>query len=129
VRNRRWHNYSDVKVDSKWEEKLRTGVLKEQIYHPARVPYTVEHTYEPDWRVGNILIEAKGRFRESSEAAKYKWIRKALVDEELVFLFMKPNTPMPHAKKRKDGTKQTHAEWAERNGFRWFTEETIRDIL
>ena len=26
---------------------------------------------------------------------------------------------MPQAKKRKDGTKRTHAEWAEKNNFKW----------
>ena len=32
---------------------------------------------------------------------------------------------MPQAKKRKDGTKRSHKEWAEANDFRWFSEETI----
>jgi len=33
--------------------------------------------------------------------------------------------PMPGAGKRKDGTKLTHKEWAELNGFRWFTLNTL----
>jgi len=32
---------------------------------------------------------------------------------------------MPGAKVRQDKTKRTHAEWAETNGFRWFSEETL----
>ena len=32
---------------------------------------------------------------------------------------------MPNAKRRKDGTKRSHAEWANTNGFRWFSEESI----
>jgi hypothetical protein len=32
---------------------------------------------------------------------------------------------MPGAKKRKDGTKRTHAEWAETNKFRWFSEVNL----
>ena len=28
---------------------------------------------------------------------------------------------MPQAKRRKDGTKRSHAEWAEANKFRWFS--------
>ena len=44
---------------------------------------------------------------------------------ELVFLFQKPLSPMPQAKKRKDGTKRTHAEWAETNNFIWYSEETL----
>ena len=128
-RNNRWRgNYRGA--DSKWEGELRDGVLKKCEHHPSKIPYVIEHNYTPDFKHKDIYIEAKGRFMDSSEASKYIWIRKRLKkNEELVFLFMKPNTPMPHAKKRKDGTKRTHAEWAEKNNFRWFTEETIEEIL
>lgn len=34
---------------------------------------------------------------------------------------------MPGAKRRKDGTKRSHGEWADTNGFRWFSEESIPD--
>ena len=124
------------KADSKWEGKLRDGVLKDLEYHTAKMAYEVPHMYEPDFILHTkdattILIEAKGRFRDSREASKYLYIRKFLkFNEELVFLFMKPSTPFPHAKKRKKcGTKMTHQEWADRNGFRHFTEETIKEIL
>ena len=132
--NRRWMAGA-AKADSKWEGKLRDTVLKDAEYHPEKIPYTIEHKYEPDFMIGKfsesvIFIEAKGRFRDSAEASKYKWVRESLNNnEELVFLFHTPHKPMPHAKARKDGTKQTHAEWAERNGFRWFDEETIKEIL
>ena len=46
---------------------------------------------------------------------------------ELVFLFQKPYSPMPGAKVRKDGTKRTHAEWAETNNFTWYSEDTLPD--
>ena len=46
------------------------------------------------------------------------WIKKYLSeDTELVFLFAEPTAPMPQAKRRKDGTKRTHSEWAEANGL------------
>lgn len=131
-RNRRYR-YNDVKVDSKWEAKLYSGVLADVEYHSVKVSYSVDHDYTPDWVHGRILIEAKGRFRERSEASKYTWIRKALATnplyDELVFLFMNPKTPMPNAKPRKDGTKQSHAEWAEKNGFRWYTEYNINELI
>lgn len=128
-RNNKWRGkYRGA--DSKWEGELRDGVLKKCEYHPSKISYVIEHNYTPDFKHKDIYIEAKGRFMDSSEASKYIWIRKRLKkNKELVFLFMKPNTPMPHAKKRKDGTKRTHAEWAEKNYFRWFTEETIKEIL
>jgi len=40
-------------------------------------------------------------------------------------LFYKPLAPMPQAKRRRDGTKRSHSEWAETNGFRWFDEKTL----
>ena len=143
---KKWNNYSDVKVDSKWEGKLLEGVMKGVTYHPELVRYTkpsTSHTYQPDFEVqvpsehgfktsfNTILVEAKGRFREVAEFQKYLHIRNTLdtMGIELVFLFMKPLTPMPNAKRRKDGTKRTHAEWAESQHFRWFTEETIKEIL
>ena len=158
---RKYNNYSaaEKKSDSKWEDKLRAGVLKGIPFHSAKILYTIDHKYQPDFapRHGRILIEAKGRFRERSEASKYIWVREALETcphcdlkvhaiehedhlvcgacekdfqvTELVFLFMKPEQPMPHAKTRRDGTKRTHAEWAEKNGFRWFTEQTIHEVL
>ena len=46
---------------------------------------------------------------------------------ELVFIFANPQAPMPRAKKRKDGPKRSHAEWAEANGFRWFSEYNLPD--
>ena len=67
---------------------------------------------------------------ESSEAAKYIWVRKTLPkDKELVFLFYSVKTRMPGAKKRRDGTYYTQVEWAEKNNFKWYTEETIEEIL
>ena len=32
---------------------------------------------------------------------------------------------MPQAKRRKDGTKRTHSEWAESKGFRWYSSRSI----
>lgn len=127
--NNAWRNQYRG-ADSKWEGELSKGLLQNCEFHPGKVEYMVEHTYTPDFKQGNILIEAKGRFMDSAEARKYIWIRKALPPgEELVFLFYNYKTPMPHSKARKDGTKFTHAEWATKNNFRWFTENTITKIL
>tara|TARA_R100001244_G_scaffold67069_1_gene55007 strand:- start:365 stop:781 length:417 start_codon:yes stop_codon:yes gene_type:complete len=112
--------------DSKWEYNLHQGIFKTWSHHTSKVPYIVEHTYEPDFEKDKILIEAKGRFWDHAEYSKYLWIRKALPSTmELIFIFQKPYAPMPAAKKRKDGTKRTHAEWAEANEFTWYTEETL----
>ena len=115
--------------DSRWEYDIHKSILKKWEHHKSEViQYTVTHTYEPDFvkTIGRkvILLEAKGRFWDYAEYSKYVWIRKSLPKHvELVFLFQKPYSPMPQAKKRKDGTKRTHAEWAE--NFKWYSEETL----
>ena len=94
------------------------------------MPYVVEHIYWPDFiKVidgKTILLESKGRFWDYQEYNKYIWVKKALPDDcELVFLFASPYAPMPGARKRKNGTKFSHSEWATKNKFRWFSEKTF----
>lgn len=115
--------------DSWFEYELHTDYLSECEHHPEMISYTQTKLYEPDFIIGDFLIEAKGRFRDSEEARKYVDIRKSLVFQELVFVFYDPKTPMPRARRRKDGTKFTMAEWADKNGFRYFTCQTIADLL
>ena len=116
--------------DSLWEYDIHQTILQDWKHHWNKVEYVIHHKYEPDFvkKIGGktILLEAKGRFWDHAEYSKYIWIRKALPDTiELIFLFQKPYAPMPAAKKRKDGTKRTHAEWAEANEFTWYSEETL----
>lgn len=109
--------------DSRFEEELHKTVCKGCNHHPARISYVTEHTYEPDFQKGNTLIEAKGRFWPG-DTAKYKWVRKSLKkNQTLVFLFMNPKIPLPGSRKRKNGTRMTHGEWATKNGFKFYTKE------
>lgn len=128
--------------DSKLEYRLHTTVLKDCKHHCSkdeRVEYSIPHKYEYDFRIEHedtlYLLETKGRFRDSQEASKYKYIRdhlyswKSALDTsctnvELLLLFENSKTPYPFAKKRKDGTKQTHGEWASKNNFRWLCEKS-----
>jgi hypothetical protein len=118
--------------DSKWEFDIHQTILKDWMHHGEKIVYVVKHRYEPDFvkMFDNkiVLLEAKGRFWDYAEYSKYIHVREALPkDYELVFLFQKPFSPMPQAKKRKDGTKRTHAEWAETNNFKWYSEDTLPD--
>lgn len=116
-----------TKYDSLLEKRLHETSLKDARFHAKEdlVQYVVSHTYEPDFvieREGKrYIIESKGRFRDSDEARKYLFIREHLKEnEELVFIFEKASTAFPFAKRRKDGTKRTHGEWADKNKFRWW---------
>ena len=112
---------------SKFEVDLKKK-LKACKYEPFRIKYTWEAEYIPDFvptENENILIEAKGRFRTRQEARKYQAVQKSNPEVKIVFIFMKPSCPMPGARKRKDGSRLTHAEWAESNGFEWCTIRTL----
>ena len=116
--------------DSIWEATLHDTILKKWKHHWDNIDYIIKHKYEPDFvkkiKGKTILLEAKGRFWDFAEYSKYIHIREALPKGyELVFLFQKPFAPMPAAKKRKDGTKRTHAEWADTNNFKWYNEESL----
>lgn len=139
-------NYKQLKgeCDSIFEKTLREGVLSGTIYHPTPIKYTEpekKHVYRPDFLYVpfepetslsrfKYYIEVKGRFRDVRESQKYVHISDSLNDfERLVFLFMSPHVAMPGAKKRKNGSVMTHAEWAEKNGFKWFTRDTIKELI
>ena len=120
--------------DSWFEYDLHTTSLKTCEYHTNTIPYTQQKLYEPDFQFdtkhGTIYIEAKGRFRDSAEARKYVDIRQCMGRlNELVFIFYEPNTPMPRARRRNDGTKFTMADWADKNNFRYFTVRTVPTLL
>ena len=116
--------------DSTFERVLHQTVLQDWQHHGDPVDYVIEHKYEPDFvkwfGKKKIIIEAKGRFWDHSEYIKYVWIRKTLpTNTELVFVFADPTLPMPFAQKRKDGSKRSHAEWADKNNFKWYTSDTL----
>lgn len=120
--------------DSGFEKELHNGPLKNCEFHPEKIKYTIEKTYEPDFvhRTGDSVfyLESKGYFQDASELQKYRWVQKALQEGEyLVFIFQTPHKPIHFQKVRQDGTKMTHAEYAEKNGFMWFTKDTIERIL
>lgn len=95
-------------------------------YHTSRIDYIQKKRYAPDFSYYKdgytVYIEAKGRFRDNQEARKYIDVRSSLDDgDSLVFIFQNPDTPMPHSKKRSDGSKMTHGEWATKHGFEYYT--------
>ena len=125
-------NLRHLGYDCIWEANLHESILKDWEHLTESVSYITHHTYKPDFirkiKGKKILLESKGRFWDHAEYSKYLWVQKALPkNTELVFLFANPASPMPGAKRRKDGTKRTHAEWAETNGFRWYSEDTMPD--
>lgn len=134
-----WSKKLRQQADSAWEKKLAEQLCDNTnvSFHADSITYTkpaTDHVYHPDFTVmlkdEIIYLEAKGRFRDMLEAKKYIHIRDSLDENEsLVFIFQNPATPLPGARRRKDGTKRSHADWASANNFEWYTAATIEDLL
>ena len=117
------------KLPSGFDSKLEVELSKKMTacdWKPDSIPYTMEKIYNPDAEYGDTIIEIKGRFRTSEEAKKYIWVRDNLPEgKELVFVFSNPRTPMPRARKRKDGSRRSVSDWANHHGFRWYDRTNI----
>lgn len=105
------------------QEKLVGENCPHLSYEPFNIPYVTEHTYTPDFTDGEdpntcTLYEVKGRFRDRKEASKYVVINREYPNR-LVMLFQNPGTPLSFSNRRKDGTRITMAEWADRNKIKW----------
>lgn len=131
----RWFRPKDkgllgTKYDSKLEQRLHEGALKEAEHHPDSIAYTIDHKYNPDFMLKLkdkvVLVEAKGYFQDRKDSGKYPWIKTYLKEnEELIFVFENPDKPIHFQRPKKDGSKMTHAEWCDKNGFRYFSEEGL----
>lgn len=121
--------------DSMTEKRLHDGPFKDLEFHTKKVPYVIEHNYSPDFIYTTddgieFLIEVKGYFQDSSETQKYKWIVKSLEEHQILVLVLEnPETKLHWLKVRKDGTKMTMREWAEKQGIMWVSEDEAGNIL
>ena len=92
-------------------------------YEGLEFPYVLHGTYHPDLQLldSGIVVELKGILDRESKR-KMAAIRKQYPDLDIRFLFMDGNKKIP-------GSKQTHAQWAEKNGFKWAEREIPQEWL
>lgn len=83
------------------------------------IEYKITATYKPDFISPSnplIIFETKGIFRDAAEAKKYKLIAEQ-TGRVVIFIFLARDIEIPWQKKRKDGSRQTHEQWCQKNGF------------
>jgi len=80
-------------------------------YEELRLPYTLQGEYRPDFVIksSGIIVEAKGLLDRDSKR-KMRAVKDQHPELDIRFLFQ-------YADKKIPGSKQTHGEWAKRNGF------------
>ena len=134
------------KYDSRLEETVGYQLGSQWNYHCSRanrIAYVIHKNYEPDfWILRDKklwVVEVKGYFRPG-DALKYLNVRDGLskwgvytelekqgeaAKIELIFVFADPNKQILHLKKRKNGKRTTHGEWARDHGFEFFKHDAL----
>ncbi|MDY8109123.1 endodeoxyribonuclease [Fulvimarina sp. 2208YS6-2-32] len=99
---------------NKFEAKVAGSLDRAFAYEAHRFPYTLAHTYLPDFIdvPGKRIVEAKGRFT-GSDRAKMRAIRAAYPDWEIVIVFQNP------AAKINKNSKTSYSDWCQRHGISW----------
>lgn len=92
-------------------------------YESKQVPYILERTYNPDFELVDygFFIEAKGLLDRDSKA-KMLAVKRQHPELDIRFVFMQADKKIP-------GSKQTHGEWARKNGFIWANERIPEEWL
>lgn len=96
-------------------------------YEPHQIEYVVHRKYTPDFVFNgekyNYYIECKGFFR-AGDTQKYKAIRDSIgLFDELVFVLMNPN------QKVSKSTKLTMSQWCDKENIKWYTIETLEEMV
>ena len=123
--------YKGDTMASQSEVRFAKGLDKrgiKYVYEPITIEWQVKpKQYTPDFSITRkdgteMLIEYKG-FLWAEDKQKMKAVRQQYPDLDIRFVFADAHKPVHGAKTRKNGTKQSHAEWAEDNGYLWATEK------
>ncbi len=110
------------KFRSQLEERIANllqelGVSYE--YESTRVPYTIQHFYNPDFILPNYVhLEAKG-YWTSQDRRKILAVKKENPDLDLRMVFQAPYNKI--SKK----SKTTYAQWCEKHDIPWCAFHTI----
>jgi len=110
-----------------FEQKVMSNLTAKGVeftFEPHSLPYSVTRDYIPDLLIGEMYVEIKGYFRQDAQR-KMRAVKKQHPEKDIRFLFQRANATIQGAKKRKDGTKMTCQEWAERYGFQYAEGEEI----
>lgn len=108
------------------KEGFRSG-LEEQVaaqlraagvdprFETIKIAYTKpqsNHKYSPDFPIGEIIVETKGRF-VTADRQKHLLIKAQHPQLDIRFVFSRSKTPISK------GSKTTYADWCVKHGFKY----------
>jgi hypothetical protein len=93
-----------------YEEITRRGLVLS--YETDTLPYTLDLSYKPDWKVEDgLYLETKGKF-DYVERRKMLAVLRANPGKEVRMVFMRNQ-------KLGKGSKMNYGEWCDKHGIRW----------
>ena len=82
-------------------------------YETDKVPYVIEHSYIPDFKLPNgIYLECKG-YWDAEDRRKIKAVKRLNPDLDLRMVFQAPYNTISKS------SKTTYAQWCERHNILW----------
>jgi len=102
------------KFKSKFEATFAALLDKEKLpfeYEPDKLSYILNLEYTPDWKVGGIYIETKGKFDYDSRRKMLAVVTQH-PDKDIRLVFMRNN-------KLGKGSKMTYGGWCDRHNIPW----------
>lgn len=107
------------KLEKEVADKLQSLKITYE-YETIKLPYVLEKKYVSDFSFDNVLLEVKGVLMYP-DREKMVAVKRAHPDLEIIFCFQAPHRKVPNLK-------MTHAEWAEKYGFKWTTLQDLEDV-
>tara|TARA_R100000458_G_C8103776_1_gene129416 strand:+ start:85 stop:525 length:441 start_codon:yes stop_codon:yes gene_type:complete len=105
-----------IKYRSKLEEQVASlleGLGVSYEYESTKVPYTIQHHYNPDFILpNNVYLEVKG-YWDPEDRRKILAVKKDNPDLDLRMVFQSPYNTI--SKK----SKTTYAKWCEKHDIKW----------
>jgi hypothetical protein len=103
------------KFKSKFELRFAQDLTSKGLdytYEPDTFKFMQEHTYTPDFKLGGMYIETKGRFT-SRDRSKHLMVKQQHPNVDIRFVFMNANNKLY---KR---SKTTYGMWCDKHGFKY----------
>lgn len=108
------------KIKSGFEDRVRkmfnTHGIKAE-YEKDKIAYTVPSNYVPDFKIGDIYVEAKGYF-DTDARKKMKYVKLSNPELDIRIWFQKDN----YLTKKK---KMKYSDWAVKNGYPYHVGESF----
>lgn len=81
-------------------------------YESEKVPYVIEHVYNPDFKIGDLIIETKGLFT-SDDRRKHLAVKAQNPELDIRFVFQRDN-------RLSKVSRTKYSDWCLKHGFKYY---------